>query len=161
MTELTSVAGMKGIVVGTDGSACSLDAVRWALGQAALQACPLQVITTWQIISHIAPKEGVPQFPVDLCEYERFVRQRLHDDVDPIVAERSDVKVELHVVHAAAADALIAASRKADLVVIGSRGLGGFLALALGSVADQVMRHAYCPVVVVRDASNHDTDVSH
>jgi nucleotide-binding universal stress UspA family protein len=62
----------------------------------------------------------------------------------------ASVTVELGAVEASAANALIDAAREADLVVVGSRGLGGFRALVLGSVSHQVAQHAPCPVVIHR-----------
>jgi nucleotide-binding universal stress UspA family protein len=60
------------------------------------------------------------------------------------------VAVHLHVVHGPAAHVLLAAARHADLLVVGDRGIGGFLGLLLGSTAEQVLRHAPCAVAVVR-----------
>jgi nucleotide-binding universal stress UspA family protein len=58
----------------------------------------------------------------------------------------------LHAAHAPAATALLAAAEHADLLVVGSRGIGGFAGLLLGSTSEQLVRHAHCPVLVVRDA---------
>ncbi len=60
--------------------------------------------------------------------------------------------VEYHVVHSPSPQALLSASRGADVLVVGHRGRGGFSGLMLGSVAEQCVRHAVCPILVVRPA---------
>jgi nucleotide-binding universal stress UspA family protein len=67
-----------------------------------------------------------------------------------------DVTIEQRVVEGPAATALIEAAKGAELLVVGSRGHGGFTGLLLGSVSDQVANHAPCPVVIVRPAENDD-----
>lgn len=71
--------------------------------------------------------------------------------MDRILGHPEDVKLHVHAVYAPAARALISASESADVVVVGSRGLGGFASLLLGSVAYQCTRHCASPVIVVRE----------
>ena len=63
------------------------------------------------------------------------------------------VRVTCHVAHGAAARRIIESAARVDLLVVGARGLGGFAGLVLGSVSDQCVRYASCPVLVVRDRS--------
>ena len=98
----------------------------------------------------LALPHGGPGYAPSLKEYEEAVRADLLNDVREVLGAEPGCEVTVHPVHAAAAPALIAASKRADLVVIGSRGLGGFRGLLLGSVSEQVVRHAECPVVVIR-----------
>jgi nucleotide-binding universal stress UspA family protein len=142
-----------GIVVGYDGSATGADALAWALHEAVLRGCGVHAVEAWTL-SSAAPAVGAPFGVVpSLAECEAVVRARLAAAVEAAraAAVRPDVVVSAHVVHGPAAQALIAASRRAALVVVGDRGLGGFLDLVLGSVADQVLRHAHCPVVLVHN----------
>ena len=76
--------------------------------------------------------------------------QRVADEAAETVAEVApSVECEAVVLNGQPAEALLGASEDADLVVVGSRGLGGFKRLMLGSVSDQVVHHAVCPVLVV------------
>jgi nucleotide-binding universal stress UspA family protein len=139
-----------GIVVGYDGSFSADEALRWALAEAALRDCPLHVVHAWSLLSSAGlvdvPFGTVPGLP----ECAVAVRAALGEAVTRIQTGPVPAVVQLHVVHERPAAALIAASHGADLLVVGERGHDGFLGLLVGSVAEQVMRHAVCPVVVVR-----------
>jgi nucleotide-binding universal stress UspA family protein len=78
-------------------------------------------------------------------------REVLAEAVDAVLDEADGVKVEPVGVCGSPAAALIERTMDADLVVVGSRGLGGFAGLLLGSVSEKVARHAACPVVIVRN----------
>jgi nucleotide-binding universal stress UspA family protein len=87
----------------------------------------------------------------DRDEYERVSREVLDETVDAVV-ESVDADVGVHrvLIEGAAAQALLSAAIDAELLVVGSRGLGGFKELLLGSVSHQCANHAPCPVVIVR-----------
>jgi nucleotide-binding universal stress UspA family protein len=141
---------MPGIVVGVDGSEHSERVLEWAMKEAALRQAPLNVITVHQVAS--SPWTGSPiVYPEDKPEQDR-VRQAAEAEVSK-VGSKLDAKpssVTITAVNGLAAKAMIDASADADLVVVGSRGGGGFRGLTMGSVSSQVVNHAACPVVVVR-----------
>ena len=142
---------MSGIVVGFDGSDSSLRALDWAVKEAALQHAPLTVLTVHQVVaSHWTGNPVV--YAEDLPEQEK-ARQAAEEALGKAVSQLSTGKPASATVRALsglAAGALIDASGDADLMVVGSRGAGGFASLLMGSVSSQVVHHAACPVVVVR-----------
>ncbi|VXC13032.1 Universal stress protein UspA (fragment) [Aeromicrobium sp. 9AM] len=85
-------------------------------------------------------------------DFEAATLAALEADIAPIRTEYPDVTITATVVHGSPAQKIIEASGKADLVVVGSRGDGGFSGLLLGSVSEQVVRHAKCPVLVDKPA---------
>ncbi|MFD0201913.1 MULTISPECIES: universal stress protein [Saccharothrix] len=135
------------IVVGVDGSESALTAVRWAAEEAVRHRVPLRLVH-----AYLLPTRGYPEMVLTGHEvrdaFERQGRQWLEDaaaGVRDLVPE-----VETSVVVERPAAAMIAASRDARLVVLGSQGLGGFTGLVVGSVAVAVAAHGECPVAVVR-----------
>ncbi|MGH3330472.1 MAG: universal stress protein, partial [Nocardioidaceae bacterium] len=139
-----------GVVVGDDGSPDAAVALRYALEEARRRQSTLHVIRAWSIMSTSRPVEVPPGIAASLGEYEAAAMLEERTRVDNLLGETPGVPVEVHVVHRPAAPALIEASETADVLVVGSRGRGGFRSLVLGSVAEQCIRHAEGPVVVVR-----------
>ncbi|MGL4174384.1 MAG: universal stress protein [Actinomycetota bacterium] len=136
-----------GIVVGWDGSELADRALKWAVAEADYRDCPVHVIRAWTLTSAIAetdvPFGSVPSYP----ECAEAVAAR----VSAAVAGLGDGRaIHQHIVHGPVAQTLLAAAAHADLLVVGRRGHGGFLGLRLGSVADQVVRHSPCTVVVAQ-----------
>jgi len=126
------------IVVGVDGSAASRGAVRWAADEAARHRCPLVVVHALDV-------------PVPFGFHEDGTA--LAGDAAALVRGwEPTVQVETVVAVGSAADVLREQSSRAQLVVIGSRGFGGFAGLLLGSVGMQLSTHAACPVLVVHHA---------
>ena len=144
---------MPGITVGVDGSQNSQPALDWAIHEAALRKTPLNVITVHETISsHWSGN------PVMFAGDEELVERARHAAEEAVAesAKRIDTEpphVTVTAVSGFAARTIIDASADSDLIVIGSRGGGGFPHLSLGSIASQVVHHAQCPVVVVRHAS--------
>lgn len=138
---------MNRIVVGVDGSKGSQLALEWAVDEARLQSAQLCVLHAW----HEPYVSGSPlsQMAVNVRLIEDAAHQILDETVDAIDASELAHPIEKQLVFCGAATALLLAAEDADLVVVGSRGRGGFLGLLLGSVSDQVVHHAPCPVVVV------------
>lgn len=143
------------IIVGVDGSEHSLEALRWAVREATLRNATVQVISAWTY--PVMPADGLAGGAyvrgLDPETLEAAARSNLETAVNaacPDEASRS--RLELLVVEGSAGRALVEASKGADLLVVGSRGHGGFANLLLGSVSSQCVHHAHCPVTVIRTA---------
>ena len=139
------------IVVGVDGSEGATSAVRWAAREARLRGAKLELVTAWQLPTYSGAfsMASIPDELVDelAAEAERRAAEAAKEARD----EGGDPDIETRVVEGPPATVLLAAARVADLLVVGSRGLGGFSELLLGSVSHQCAHHAPCPVVIVRD----------
>jgi len=141
---------MPGIVVGVDGSGASKQALEWAVKHAAQDHLALTVLAVHEVAESWWTGASA-SYPQDRADEEK-ARQAVQEEVNKILGELGDDKPEsvtVRVVSGQAAPVLIDASGNADLVVVGSRGGGGFGRLMLGSVSSQVIHHAACPVVVV------------
>lgn len=138
-----------GVLVGHDGSDGAQHALLWGAALAVRAGLPLHVVRAWSMVTAPRPATWEPGYVPPLTDYEKAVLT----DLDASVAAAqldSSVHVGVHVVHAPPAKAVIGAAAGADLLVVGARGLGGFAGLLLGSVSEQCVRHAPCPVTVVR-----------
>jgi nucleotide-binding universal stress UspA family protein len=151
VTKVVRPAG--GVVVGDDGSEGAAKAVRFALEEARRRKSDLHVVRAWSIMSTSRPVDVPTGFAASLAEYESAALAEESARVQHLLGTDLDVPVEVHCVHSPAAQALITASETADVIVVGSRGLGGFRSLVLGSVAEQCIRHASGPVIVVRESA--------
>jgi nucleotide-binding universal stress UspA family protein len=143
---------MPGIIVGVDGSGHSQRALEWAMKEAALRHAPLTVLTVHQAIRGYYG--GVSTFPDDpeLTEKARVAAQAETDKVLATLGDSRPDSVTVKAVNGFPVEELINAGKGADMLVLGSRGVGGFDRLMLGSVSSQVAHHATCPVVIVRPA---------
>jgi nucleotide-binding universal stress UspA family protein len=133
----------KRIVVGVDGSAASIDALRWATRQAELTGSTVQAVTTWQV-----PNQYGNDYYDDRFDWAEIAQQT----VDAAIAEAAGgapFTGESAVVQGHPARSLVEVSHDAELLVVGSRGHGGFAGLLLGSVSEYVVAHANCPVLVI------------
>jgi nucleotide-binding universal stress UspA family protein len=132
------------IVVGYDGSAAAHDALRWAADEARRRQATLEAVSAWEI----PITAGVVL--VDLADdAELAAKQRLADALAALDLP-ADMPVETYVLEGAAGPLLTRVARGADLLVVGSRGHGGFSGLLLGSVSSYCAHHATCPVVILR-----------
>ena len=146
---------MSGIVVGFDGSLHAQRALEWAIKEAAVREEPLTVLTVWRTA---VGYWGAPVIYPGDTEAADNARGAARDGVDKAVADLGidrPANVRVQAVSGIPAAELVAESTNADLLVIGSRGTGGFARLLLGSVAAQVTHHARCPVVIVPDEERH------
>jgi nucleotide-binding universal stress UspA family protein len=147
MTDSTTPS----VVVGVDGSDSGRHALDWAVEEATRRRLPLHLLCAWQ--SDYAAETVAPLVP----SIEEDCRSILEAAAANAKTVSPGVEVRTSTVHAQAASALIAASRHADSVVVGSRGFGAVKESFLGSTSMQLAAHAACPVVVVREpVTQHD-----
>lgn len=137
-----------GILVGHDGSEAAGEAVTWAAGHAARLGIPLHVLRAWRLTNAPRPATMEPGYIPPPEDFEAAVLDALRKDVAALRLPQ-DCTVELHAVRGQSAAQLLEAATGAEMLVVGARGAGGFRGLIFGSTADQVVRHAPCPVVVV------------
>ena len=166
---------MAKIVVGVDASPCALQALTWAADEARLRLATLEVVHAYHGQALAAPlyfpsQEALPgratggQRPPEerlaesseqRAEFQAAVRRQAEDLLDGLLLGElreslEDVDVQRTVLEDRnPAEALVELSDDADLLVVGSRGRGGFSSLLLGSVSHAVVLHARCPVVVI------------
>ena len=143
---------MPGIIVGIDGSDHSRLALEWAIREAAVRDAPLTVFTVQQAVVGYWGSPVLYPGDADLAEQGRKTAQEETDSVLEKIAPGS--RPSSVIVRAATglpAEALLEAAADADLLVVGSRGAGGFKHLPMGSVSTQVTHHSPCPVVVIPD----------
>jgi nucleotide-binding universal stress UspA family protein len=133
-----------GILVGHDGSDCAQQALRWAAGQARLTGQQVDAVITW----HVPDGSGLDPALVDI-DWAGDSAELLDQTVQKALDGAASPPVGRHVVQGHPAPVLLDAAADADLLVVGSRGHGGFAGLLLGSVSQHVVAHAACPVVVV------------
>ncbi len=141
---------MPGIIVGIDGSSHSSLALEWAVKEAAIRHTPLTVLTVHQPYRGFA--NAAIEFPGDaaLVADARKAAQEATDTVlGKFAAEARPPEVTVLAVDGMPAEEILRAGADADIIVLGSRGVGGFKRLLMGSVASQVAHHAHCPVVVI------------
>ena len=139
---------MPGIIVGIDGSSHSQVALDWAMREAKLRREPLSVLTVVHLSA--AGWHGMVVFPSSQ-EVVAQAREAARETAAKAAARLGDAAppAKVQAVVGQPAEVLIDASRDADLLVLGSRGTGGFARLTMGSVSSQVSQHAHCPVVIV------------
>ena len=138
---------MPAIVVGVDGSEASMEALRFALEEGRRRGAEVKVVKAWEV-PPLAYGAGwsVPA-PVD--DYEKVADTKLQKIIDDAADLSAGVKVTPVLCEGQAASVLCAQAAGADLLVVGSRGLGGFRGLLLGSVGQECAHHATCPVVII------------
>jgi len=139
---------METIVVGVDGSEGARAALAFAAREAALRGATLRVVTAWEL-PYSAFSGGLMP-PLNLAEVARENAEKVaRAAAEEAEALEPEISVEHLAVQGQPAEVLVGESRDAAVAVVGMRGHGGFASLLLGSVSQQVVHHAACPVVVV------------
>ncbi|HUB42571.1 MAG TPA: universal stress protein [Streptosporangiaceae bacterium] len=138
------------VVVGVDGSQASREALAWALRQAELTAASIDAVSAWHRPVVIG---GMPYGPLAVLEqsdFARFAETTLTNSIRAVAGAGSAVSIRPVVREGNAAQVLLDTADGADLLVVGSRGHGGFAEALLGSVSQHCVHHAQCPVVIIR-----------
>jgi nucleotide-binding universal stress UspA family protein len=160
-TDVTDVAAAAGrIVVGIDGSTGSAAALHWAVEEAQLRGAEVHAVMAWQQPVAIGAASGLT-LGMDPAIGAEFVLAAAADaeaeaEAASLVAkagEASDVLIVCEALEGYPAKTLIRAAEGADLLVVGTRGYGGFVGALVDSVSHYVVAHATCPVVVVANPS--------
>jgi nucleotide-binding universal stress UspA family protein len=146
---MSASEGTNVIVVGTDGSEPAERAVSFAADEAVRWGALVRVVTAWHIPATVYAGGFAPMVSPTVEESAQKGAERVAHDAAERLRARG-LEVETRVCADQAADALIEESKDADLLVVGSRGHGGFAGLLLGSVGQQCAHHASCPTVIVR-----------
>ncbi|MEX2255644.1 MAG: universal stress protein [Acidimicrobiia bacterium] len=135
------------IVVGVDGSTSSQAALRWAADEARRRGVGLHVVTCWDF--PVLPV-GPYQPPISAEELHREAREVAEKEIANVLgASGRDLDVSIAITEGPPSLTLLVFARTAAMVVVGSRGRGGFAGLLLGSVSQHLAEHARCPVVIV------------
>jgi len=151
MTSASAQSKPHGIVVAVDGSPASRVAVDWAARDAALRGVPLTIV-------HVLPSAEFGPW-IDIPVPENYIAERdrraneIVEDARRVVTDAvaDTLAVDHRVIPGPTVPALVDISKDAEMMVVGSRGLGGVQRLLLGSVSSGLVHHARCPVAVIHD----------
>jgi nucleotide-binding universal stress UspA family protein len=151
MTPQDDIKGPR-IVAGVDGSPSSLSALRWAIRQGALTGAAVDAVIAWHYPAPAASGGygmAVAGFG-PAWDFREIAEKTVTDAISSTLDPAGGVRVRVRVVEGNAARVLLDASAGAALLVVGSRGHGGFTEALLGSVSQHLVQHAHCPVVIIR-----------
>jgi nucleotide-binding universal stress UspA family protein len=150
--------------VGVDGSAGAKAALRWALAEARLRNAPVRAVHAWTFGYIDGTAEGYPtlgsytSLGIDVSDVHSAAEELLERAIADVGTETEGIEIERQVIQGRAAEVLVQAATSRDLLVVGSRGHGGFIGLLLGSVSQQCVHHARCAVVVVHSPRSMAAD---
>jgi nucleotide-binding universal stress UspA family protein len=148
---------MHTIVVGVDGSQASLEALRFAIGEARLRGGEVKAVSVWHVPA-LVYEGAVTGAPIDFEVYGTLAERQLTRSLEEAGSDDPEVTVTPVVREGQPAEVLCELATGADLLVVGSRGLGGFRGLLLGSVSQQCAHYAPCPVVIIPHPRDDDGD---
>ena len=143
------------IVAGVDGSPSSVSALRWAIRQAGLTGATVDAVITWHYPVSAGGYGWGPMGTGTAFDFKENAEKVLAEAISAACGPGGSLPVHARVVEGNPAQVLLDASDGADLLVVGSRGHGGFTEALLGSVGQHCVHHARCPVVVIR-GQRHD-----
>lgn len=146
MSTNTTSADTRRIVVGVDGSELGNEALRWAARLAPTLGATIEVVSVWELPMSRASRGAVP---VHYLELEKSSADTVAQSVREVFGETPPAGLVTTVKQGRPASVLVDAAQDAAMLIVGSRGLGGFVGLLLGSISRQVAEHATCPVLVV------------
>jgi len=144
------------IVAGVDGSPSSLSALRWAIRQAGLTGAAVDAVLAWHYPIATGGYGWAPTGMTTSFDFKENAEKVLAEAISTVCGPGSSVPVRARVVEGIPAQVLLDASDGAELLVVGSRGHGGFTEALLGSVSQHCVHHAHCPVVVIRGQEHGD-----
>jgi nucleotide-binding universal stress UspA family protein len=144
------VCRMAVITVGVDGSEGGAAALRWAAAEARLRGAKLRVVHAWNVPTIAYAGSGFLPSTSFEDDIGKAAQEGLSQWLETAKGDLEGLDVEHRVVEGHSAAVLVEAAADAELIVVGSRGLGGFSELLLGSVSHQVAQRAHCPVVIIR-----------
>ena len=136
------------VVVGVDGSPGSLHALAWAGREARVRNATLEVVAAWTYPTLVLLVPVAPD-PPQVKILRKHAREMIERDLEKVADDVAGVDVDVRILEGDTSAVLLERAQGADLLVVGSRGLGGFRGLLLGSVSQQCVQHATPPVVVV------------
>ena len=139
-------------MAGVDGSPSSLVALQWAVRHAGLTGGTVKAVLAWQYPATLTGYGWAPIVVVEPAQYEENAQKTLAEAVASVDTEGRDVAISTWVRQGNPAQVLIDAAADADLLVVGSRGHGGFSEVLLGSVSMHCVHYAPCPVAVIHPA---------
>ncbi|WP_405595344.1 universal stress protein [Streptomyces sp. NBC_01410] len=142
------------VVVGVDGSPSSQSALRWAMRHAGLIGGVVEAVCAWELPG----MRGWSAPAVDADLDEEVAHSGFVEELRSVVGDAPSVEVRERFVRGNPTEVLLAAAEGAEVLVVGSRGRGGFVRALLGSVSQQCALHATCPVVIVRPDSKAGVD---
>jgi len=147
---------METILVGVDGSAPAQRALEFAAQEAELRAARLRVVSAWEIPPAVYGGGFAPALDQDALDaFREHAETIVREAIDTVERLHPTLQVEGTTPEGQPAQALLHEATEATLIVVGNRGRGGFSSLLLGSVSQQVVHHAPCPVIVVPHEAEH------
>ena len=148
MTSDTGPGDSARIVVGIDGSPGSLHALSWAAREARLRSATLEVVAAWTYPTLVLLVPVAPDPPL-VKTLRKQAREMIESALEKVADDVAGIDIDCRALEGDTPAVLLERAKSADLLVVGSRGLGGFRGLLLGSVSQQCVQHASSPVAVV------------
>jgi nucleotide-binding universal stress UspA family protein len=144
------------IVVGVDGSEGADEALRFALREARVRQARLRVVTVWSVPAFVYNEVIFTPLGDPMEPFRAAAEENLREALARVADDAAGVEIDAGIREGRTASVLVEEARGADLLVVGSRGRGGFAGLLLGSVSSECAHHAPCPVAIVHKATRDE-----